>query len=238
MRNTRPLFAVILIFVRRRIDQSKFHMHPECRRQRAVIKTYARIKDREISRWNVNQSTYRGMRFWNNPSFLKAAELAHQNGGDVIVFNAISLIEKLDLDTVEPAWKELRKQHPDLISAVHFQRLRDPRPFHLAFTDVMNRKHLKRWQPSTAAQPARPPIHLRIASTRGGVSTKSNSNSFARLMAPILSEILSSNPEITLSGISDALNRRGQVAARGGRWHPSSARNLLSRCRGLKLIST
>jgi hypothetical protein len=49
-------------------------------------------------------------------------------------------------------------------------------------------------------------------------------------MLPVLDEVLKSGP-MSLRAIADDLNRRGLPAARGGKWHPSSVRNLLALAR-------
>jgi DNA invertase Pin-like site-specific DNA recombinase len=59
-----------------------------------------------------------------------------------------------------------------------------------------------------------------------------NADEFAGELAPVLEE-LERDGVNTLRGIVEALNRRGMLTRRGGRWQVSNVNNLLLRCRTL-----
>lgn len=56
----------------------------------------------------------------------------------------------------------------------------------------------------------------------------SNADDFAQTLAPVLAE-LRSQGLVTLRELAEALNDRGMLTRRGGRWHVSNVRNLLLR---------
>ncbi|MGM0583729.1 MAG: recombinase-like helix-turn-helix domain-containing protein [Pseudomonadota bacterium] len=51
---------------------------------------------------------------------------------------------------------------------------------------------------------------------------------FARNLAPVIAE-LRADGVTSLRGLAEALNERGMLTRRGGRWHVSNVRNLLAR---------
>jgi DNA invertase Pin-like site-specific DNA recombinase len=57
---------------------------------------------------------------------------------------------------------------------------------------------------------------------------KARADKHARNLLPVL-DALKSEGIATLTAIADALNARGMLTARGGNWHPTSVKNLLSR---------
>ena len=57
-------------------------------------------------------------------------------------------------------------------------------------------------------------------------------NQHAANLAPVVQSLRSENI-ISLGAIADALNQRGMITPRGGRWHKSSVRNLLARLDGI-----
>ena len=72
---------------------------------------------------------------------------------------------------------------------------------------------------------------LRRAGKGNGAGVRAavaNADAHARNLAPV---ILAMRTEgiATLGGLASALNQRGMLTPRGGRWHKSSVRNLLSR---------
>lgn len=59
-------------------------------------------------------------------------------------------------------------------------------------------------------------------------AVRDGANCRAADYAPIIADVCASG-STSLHAIARALNERGIVTARGGRWHPSSVRNLLGR---------
>jgi DNA invertase Pin-like site-specific DNA recombinase len=59
-------------------------------------------------------------------------------------------------------------------------------------------------------------------------AASANADAFAQGLAPVLRELRSSGV-ITLRRIAQALNERGMLTRRGGRWHVPAVRNLLVR---------
>ena len=68
---------------------------------------------------------------------------------------------------------------------------------------------------------------------RAGVAKiQAIANQHAANLAPVVQSLRSENI-ISLGAIADALNQRGMLTPRGGRWHKSSVRNLLARLDGI-----
>lgn len=68
---------------------------------------------------------------------------------------------------------------------------------------------------------------------RAGVrAIKAGADQHAANLAPVI-EALRSEGMTSLGTLADALNERGMLTPRGGRWHKSSVRNLLVRLEGL-----
>jgi DNA invertase Pin-like site-specific DNA recombinase len=67
---------------------------------------------------------------------------------------------------------------------------------------------------------------------KGGAALRAavaaNADVFAADLTPVLAEIRAVG-NLTLRDIAEELNRRGMMTRRGGRWHVSNVRNLLSR---------
>ncbi|MFZ1725982.1 MAG: recombinase family protein, partial [Albidovulum sp.] len=70
---------------------------------------------------------------------------------------------------------------------------------------------------------------------KGGVALRAavgrNADRHAAELAPVLDDIQSQG-HTTLRAIASALNERGMLTRRGGRWHVSNVRNLLLRIGG------
>ncbi len=64
------------------------------------------------------------------------------------------------------------------------------------------------------------------AALRGAV--RQNADEHAEALQPVV-EALRTDGHTTLRALADALNARGMMTRRGGRWHASNVRNLLSR---------
>lgn len=69
---------------------------------------------------------------------------------------------------------------------------------------------------------------VRKASQAGGKVLRTRANLHASNILPIV-EAIKTAGVTTLGGIANALNARGVRTARGGRWHPTTVKNLLSR---------
>jgi DNA invertase Pin-like site-specific DNA recombinase len=63
----------------------------------------------------------------------------------------------------------------------------------------------------------------------GRDAQQSDADRFANNVAPVIESIRSVAGSIGMVSIARELNNRGIPTARGGRWHPSSVRNLLAR---------
>jgi DNA invertase Pin-like site-specific DNA recombinase len=59
-------------------------------------------------------------------------------------------------------------------------------------------------------------------------AAKVNANRFARDLAPVVAR-LREEGVVSLGGIAAALNERGMITPRGGRWHKATVANLLGR---------
>lgn len=57
---------------------------------------------------------------------------------------------------------------------------------------------------------------------------KAGADAHAQQLAPVIRH-LQSEGRTSLPALAGALNERGMVTPRGGKWHPSSVRNLLAR---------
>jgi DNA invertase Pin-like site-specific DNA recombinase len=68
------------------------------------------------------------------------------------------------------------------------------------------------------------------ASKRGIAAIRDSAARFAANTLPVVESIQRSGVT-TLSGVADALNARGVRTSRGGRWHPTTVRNLMSTAR-------
>jgi DNA invertase Pin-like site-specific DNA recombinase len=62
----------------------------------------------------------------------------------------------------------------------------------------------------------------------GVQASKKAADQFANDLAPVINDIIA-NSNATLQAIADGLNARSMQTARGGRWHPTSVKNLLER---------
>ena len=72
------------------------------------------------------------------------------------------------------------------------------------------------------------PTNLGEAGAIGRAAGAANADRFASNVLPIVESIRSAGVT-SLVGIADALNTRGVATARGGRWYPTSVKNLLNR---------
>jgi DNA invertase Pin-like site-specific DNA recombinase len=72
------------------------------------------------------------------------------------------------------------------------------------------------------------PHNLSLAGSTGRATLRQAADRFAEDLAPII-ETIRAEGAITLRSMAFELNRRGFKSARGGKWHPSSVANLLSR---------
>jgi DNA invertase Pin-like site-specific DNA recombinase len=77
------------------------------------------------------------------------------------------------------------------------------------------------------ANPARTTKHA-AACRMGANSNRSNADQFATNMQPIINGIRGAGIT-TLSGITEALNMRGIMTARGGMWYPTTVKNVIAR---------
>lgn len=68
-----------------------------------------------------------------------------------------------------------------------------------------------------------------VASSKGAAATQLHAAQHAANVAPIIQQLRASGAP--LRSIATALNDRGVKTSRGGRWHASTVRNVLRRCR-------
>ncbi len=71
---------------------------------------------------------------------------------------------------------------------------------------------------------------LGAAGAAGRQRQVAEADSLATNVLPVVKDLQTAGV-ITMMGIADALNARGVRTARGGRWHPSTVQNLLTRKR-------
>ena len=79
------------------------------------------------------------------------------------------------------------------------------------------------------SMPSRRHEHQR-ATNKAVRATRGSADKFAANVLPIVQQVRAAGVT-TLEGIAKALNARGIKTARGGRWHPTTVRNLLTRDR-------
>jgi DNA invertase Pin-like site-specific DNA recombinase len=72
------------------------------------------------------------------------------------------------------------------------------------------------------------PYNLSLAGSAGRAALCQAADAFAEDLAPVIATIRADGAN-TLRSMAAELNRRGFKSARGGKWHPSSVANLLSR---------
>ena len=65
------------------------------------------------------------------------------------------------------------------------------------------------------------------ASERGAAANRTQADQFARNVLPLVESMRAVGVK-SLAAIADGLNARGIVAARGGRWHPTTVKRLLT----------
>lgn len=65
----------------------------------------------------------------------------------------------------------------------------------------------------------------RAAAKKGGAVARARAQDFARTVLPLIEQLLAEGA--TLQAIATELNTRGISTARGGRWYPTTVRNLL-----------
>ena len=75
MNAERPLFAFILVVVRRTLSPDELLQNHDCRRQIAAVQLYAHSSGRTISRILRVQTTYRGTIFYRSVGFRSAVLL-------------------------------------------------------------------------------------------------------------------------------------------------------------------
>ena len=72
---------------------------------------------------------------------------------------------------------------------------------------------------------------LRLAGDGGAAlrrSVSDNADAFAKDLAPVIG-VIRAEGVMSLRGVAEALNDRGMLTRRGGRWGVSNVRNLLAR---------
>src|SRR6185312_9946068 len=70
--------------------------------------------------------------------------------------------------------------------------------------------------------------NLAVAQAKGAASGRAAADAFAANVLPVIRQIQGTGVT-TLADLAEALNARGIAAARGGRWHAMSVRNVLMR---------
>jgi DNA invertase Pin-like site-specific DNA recombinase len=68
----------------------------------------------------------------------------------------------------------------------------------------------------------------RIGSAAGSQAAKRQADEHARMLRSAIERIQAAG-HVSLGAIARELNKGGEITRRGGKWHPSSVRNLLSR---------
>ena len=236
MNAERPLVAFILVVVRRTLSPDELVQNHDCRRQIAAVQLYAHSSGRTISRILRVQTTYRGTIFYRSVGFRSAVEQSKAENADIVVADIMDLMKNLSAEDMKKGLRDMRVRYPEVISAIHRKPVGD---HNLRTTAIFKRQvaeAMKANDPAPVVKSSRTPSQVERASSRGGQSTRSRSDQFARLIAPVLADIVSKNPKLALAAIANALNELGQPAVRGGLWQASTVKNLQRRCEALGLL--
>lgn len=222
----------VLLFTRRRLPQAEVLRHPEVRLQTAQINRFAITEQLECSKPFIDQTTNRQTRFWLRPKFRLATELARSNQGSVAVGDIVDLLKGTQTRLLAQYWQSVRLKNPRLFSCTHFEALgRAVRIKADLDKMVLKRKQRKpRTWSGDIANPAGNAPNARATGARNA------SDEFARILMPVLRDILEVSPDAGPALVARTLNEKGVSSARGGQWHASSASNLLIRCRRLRLL--
>jgi hypothetical protein len=227
-----PLVAYILGYGRSIHDLNILKTVPSVQLQTAQIKRFAKTDGAKIIDVVFDQTTYQRTRFWLRPRFLRAEQLARAASGRVIVGDLIELLKRLDSTGMSKAWLTLQNSFPDLASGKHFETVRTGLRIN---ADLSSSQF---WRASK--KKLQPAIHSAAMSTKiqkaGTKGTSLRSDMLASAVAPELREILDLQPNAGSTYVAKALNEKGIRSPMGGQWHPSSASNLLARCRKLGII--
>ena len=132
--------------------------------------------------------------------------------------------------------RSLRIRYPEVISAIHRRAIGHHSLRTMAIFKRQVAEAMKADDPAPVLKSSRTPSPVERASSRGGQSTRTRSDQFARLMAPVLADIVSKNPKPALAAIASVFNELGQSAVRGGLWQSSTVKDLRRRCEALGLL--
>lgn len=108
--------------------------------------------------------------------------------------------------------RSLRIRYPEFISAIHRRAIGDQNLRTTAIFKCQVAEAMKTNDPARVAESSRTQSQVEQASSRGAQSTRDLSDQFARLMAPVLADIVSKNPKLALAVIANTLNELGRPA--------------------------
>lgn len=232
MNSRSPLVAYTISYNRTPLSAGGLRTLVGVKFQQIQINRYASRIASTVQKIIFDQTTNRRTRFWLRPEFLKATQLAEAISGIVIVADVTELLKGLSSEGMNEAGRILSARYPNLVSAKHAESIRQGLRIRADLNEIQFKK-LSRKKRSFAAGMI---VKSNRAAVAGGSESSQRSNIFAKSVVPILRDILDAEPGIGPTGIADALNQKGVKSARGGQWYPSSAANLLVRCRKLGLI--
>jgi hypothetical protein len=226
-----PFIGYILVYVRYRSGLEQAKQHPTCRVQTLQIERF--VKKHSPSATVVyDQTTNAKTRVWLRPQFLRAAQLASEAAGVIVVGDLVEMVKHLDEAVMRQGWKEIHSRYPNLVSAKHFEAVHSGIRINTDLSGVILRRANRKTREPSNKEPVRPAGGKNV----GARGTSRKSDMLAKHLGPILGEILKIFPDAGPTHVSKALNDRGILSSMGGKWHPSSASNLLVKCRKLGII--
>jgi hypothetical protein len=232
MNFTLPIFAYVLGYVRTLRSSGDLRKVSGVQLQLAQIKSFAEKVGVTVERVYMDQTTHRTTRFWLRANFMIAMQSAKSASGRVVVGDLVELLKHFDEVGANKAWRTLHDNAPELASARHFEIVR--RGFHIQ-KDVITAQFKKSLgkKRATSKETAGKPAGRK---NNGGKGTSRKSDLFAKSIELELREILKALPDAGSTHVAKELNARGIKSPMGGQWYPSSASNLLARCRKLRII--
>jgi hypothetical protein len=224
-----PIIAYFLSYGRSRRYSGSLKTAPGVTLQNAQINQYSRKTGATVNAQIFDQTTYRKTRFWLRPEFLKATKLAQAASGRVVVGDLIELLKGFN---GAEAWLVLERDFPELVSAKHFENVRTGVRIRSDIATSLFKKVNRKKRESLNEAAAIPASSQKA----GGRRTSLRSETLAKMIAPALLEILKLKPDAGSTLVAKALNEKDIKSPMGGKWYPSSAANLLKRCRKLGII--
>jgi DNA invertase Pin-like site-specific DNA recombinase len=161
----------------------------------------------------------------DRPELLRALELARLTGATLV-------IAKLDRLSRNEAFLLTLRDSGVRFVACDMPEANDLTVGIMALVAQQEREAISRRTREALAVAKARGVKLGNPTGKGGAplweAVAANADEFAQMLAPVVEE-LRSQGAVTLRQIADKLNDRGMLTRRGGQWHFSNVRNLLSR---------